>query len=78
MLFKNLTILLLGLATLSEAVVPPIRDNVGFALRRRDDDHKSTSISKTTATCLSPNALQTGSENDGQNPPVAGQSASKT
>jgi hypothetical protein len=31
-----------------------------------------------TATCLSTNAIQTGSQSDGQNPPVDGQAASAT
>lgn len=31
-----------------------------------------------TATCLNANAIQTGSQSDGQNPPVSGQAASAT
>ena len=31
-----------------------------------------------TATCLNANAIQTGSQSDGQNPPVDGQAASAT
>lgn len=72
MLFKYLATIFLGLATLSEAVVP-MRE-VGFGLRKRDSD----SDAKASVTCLNPKAIQTGSENNGQGTPVSGQAASKT
>ncbi|KIN05236.1 hypothetical protein OIDMADRAFT_25811 [Oidiodendron maius Zn] len=72
MLFQKLTAIIFVLATLSEAAVPAKGARSG--LLKRDND----SNSKQTATCLSPKALQTGSKNNGQETPVAGQSPSQT
>jgi hypothetical protein len=38
----------------------------------------SSKASAATATCLNAKAIQTGSQSDGQNPPVSGQAASAT
>jgi hypothetical protein len=73
MLFQNLATVVFGLAILSEAAVPPIRD-VGAGLWKRSPD----SNSRHTATCLSPYAIQTGSNTNGQQTPVSGQSPSQT
>jgi hypothetical protein len=76
MLLQKATLTLLGLAALSDAL--SIRD-VGMDMApilRRSRTINKRQASETT--CLAANAVQTGSESDGQATPVAGQSASAT
>ena len=76
MLLQKATLTLLGLAALSGAL--SIRD-VGMDIApilRRSRTINKTQSSETT--CLAANAVQTGSESDGQQTPVAGQSPSAT
>jgi len=75
MLFQKATLALPGLAALSDAL--SVQD-VGMDMALIPRRSKTINKRQAETTCLAADALQTGSESDGQQTPVAGQSPSAT